>query len=222
MRICARLFGITAAAQLRLSVFFAKYRRVLAPLAHLAVVLVPGLCLHSPGRQSLREAPADLEHRRTFTISGLWHGANWTFVIWGLLNGLYFLPVLLRRRLGAGSAPARAEDARWTDLPAIALTFAMTLVAWVFFRAESLAHAGAIFRAMTDTFNLHALVFDAPRIKLLILAMVAIEWIQRRRAHPLEIGALPAPVRWAGYYGLAAAILLFGAFHHTAFIYFQF
>ncbi len=156
----------------------------------------------------------------TFTVSGLWHGANWTFVVWGLLNGLYFLPVLLRRRLA--SAPAPAPDARWTDLPAIALTFALTLVAWVFFRAESLAHAADIFRAMAGSFDLHALVFDALRVKLLILAMVAVEWIQRRRAHPLEIDSLPTPVRWAGYYGLAAAILLFGTFRHTAFIYFQF
>lgn len=158
----------------------------------------------------------------TFAISGLWHGANWTFVFWGLLNGLYFLPGLLRRRLGPAPAAAPLPDARWTDLPAIGLTFVMTTAAWVFFRAESLPQALHVFRAMAGGFDLHALVFDAPRIKLLILAMLAIEWIQRHRAHPLDIAALPLPVRWASYYAIASGILVLGTFQHTAFIYFQF
>ncbi|NCA81268.1 MAG: MBOAT family protein [Opitutae bacterium] len=158
----------------------------------------------------------------TFTISGLWHGANWTYVFWGLLNGLYFLPGLLRRRLGPAPVAPPSRDARWTDLPAIGLTFLMTCAAWVFFRAESLPQAFHFFRAMAGAFDLHALVFDAPQIKLLILAMLAIEWIQRHRAHPLDIAALPLPVRWASYYALASVILVFGTFQSTTFIYFQF
>jgi len=158
----------------------------------------------------------------TFIISGLWHGANWTFIFWGLLNGLYFLPGLLRRHLGLSPAVPPTPDARWTDLPAIGLTFIMTCVAWVFFRADSLSQAIHIFRAMAGAFDLHALVFDALRIKLLILMMLAVEWVQRHREYPLDIAALPLRVRWASYYAVAFMILVFGTFHHTAFIYFQF
>lgn len=157
----------------------------------------------------------------TFTISGLWHGANWTFICWGALNGLLFLPVLLYRRFAAEPRTARPEPG-WTDLPAMALTFALCLCAWVFFRAENLAHAAGVFRAVFGAFDVHTFLYDAPRAKFLILAMVAAEWIQRRRVHPLDIAGWPLPARWAAYYGVAAAVLLFGTFRHTPFIYFQF
>ena len=78
-----------------------------------------------------------------FLVSGLWHGANWTFVFWGLLHWIYFLPLLLWKRNRKNLN--RVAEGRW--LPSLAellnmtLTFAMVTVAWVFFRAESIGVA---------------------------------------------------------------------------------
>ncbi|MFN3876457.1 MAG: MBOAT family O-acyltransferase, partial [Flavobacteriales bacterium] len=74
----------------------------------------------------------------TFAVSGLWHGAAWHYVAWGLLNGLYYVPEVLRgRRPLVDGAPA------WRDLPRILSVFAAVVVAWVFFRAGSVGHAAA-------------------------------------------------------------------------------
>ncbi|MCB0768269.1 MAG: MBOAT family protein, partial [Flavobacteriales bacterium] len=65
----------------------------------------------------------------TFAVSGFWHGANWTFVTWGVLHGTYYLPTILR------DGKAKRDDASLRDLPAIVATFLVVLFAWVFFRA---------------------------------------------------------------------------------------
>lgn len=72
-----------------------------------------------------------------FLISGFWHGANWTFVAWGLLHWLYFLPLLLSHRNRTHvNAPFRFHQ-----LPSILTTFVLVTLAWAFFRADSISHA---------------------------------------------------------------------------------
>ena len=75
-----------------------------------------------------------LKVRNTFAIfivSGFWHGANWTFIIWGLINALLFLPLLLAKR-----NRSNLNDPEISDLHRILLTFSITTIAWIFFRAR--------------------------------------------------------------------------------------
>lgn len=163
----------------------------------------------------------------TFTVSGLWHGANWTFVLWGVLNGLYFIPLVVARRhrqhllvVAAGRTFASPKE-----LLQMGTTFFLTLVAWVFFRAESVSDAfGFLRRAF-----LHPFAGELPpasRFALattLALAGLAIEWLQREREHAFEISPnTPRAWRWGLYYATCLALLFLGNFSEEEFIYFQF
>lgn len=158
----------------------------------------------------------------TFTISGLWHGANWTFVAWGLLNGLYFVPILLRRHYWGIEEASSKTTAQWRDLPSILLVFHLALIGWIVFRAQSLAHAGRIFTVIATDFDVRAFLSDAPNLKLLAAVLLVAEWVQRSKVHPLQIESLPRPVRWFAYNAVVLAILMLGTFEDTPFIYFQF
>ncbi len=160
----------------------------------------------------------------TFTVSGLWHGANWTFVIWGLVNGLYYIPIMLRDKQKRFSKTI-AENSFFpslSDFFSLILTFHLALLAWVFFRASSLTHA----------FNYIGHMFQVPyqgldyspyyqNILFSVLLLVA-EWFQRKKQHGLQIEELPVFLRWGIYYGIILVILLFGNFGSQQFIYFQF
>jgi len=78
-----------------------------------------------------------------FLVSGFWHGANWTFIIWGLLNALYFLPLLLRNKNRVNTNIV--AEGKWIpnlkELTQILITFSLTVFAWIFFRANSVSHA---------------------------------------------------------------------------------
>ncbi|MDC0652473.1 MBOAT family protein, partial [Flavobacteriaceae bacterium] len=78
-----------------------------------------------------------------FLVSGFWHGANWTFIIWGALNAIYFLPLLLtnnnRKNLGVVAEGKLLPS--FKELIAMLTTFMLTIFAWIFFRAEDLNHA---------------------------------------------------------------------------------
>jgi len=78
-----------------------------------------------------------------FLVSGLWHGANWTFIAWGALNALYFLPSFLTRahRNNTGTVAAGRSLPSAKELSQVLVTFALTVFAWIFFRADSIAHA---------------------------------------------------------------------------------
>lgn len=161
-----------------------------------------------------------------FLVSGLWHGANWTFVVWGLIHALFFLPLILMKK-----------HRQHTDIPAqgrlfpslkeffqMAVTFFITSIAWIFFRAESLAHAvgymGRVFSASLfskpDVFPVHLMA----GIGLFCLA----EWLQRDKQHALQIEhvRIPGYARWSVYAGLIFIIGTTMATEETPFIYFQF
>ena len=78
-----------------------------------------------------------------FLVSGFWHGANWTFLAWGLINALYFLPLLLtkRNRKNLDVAGGNKFFPSLKEVFQILTTFFITVVAWIFFRAESISHA---------------------------------------------------------------------------------
>ncbi|WP_223033812.1 MBOAT family O-acyltransferase [Hanstruepera marina] len=158
-----------------------------------------------------------------FLVSGLWHGANWTFVVWGLIHALCFLPLILT---GQNS---KFKDVADTGklLPSLktmlqmGITFLIVVLAWVFFRAETLYDAihylGGIFSKS---------LFSIPQVSraliLFLLVYLVIEWLQRDKDHVLEISFIKSkPVRLLVYYMVVFVVFYFAG-ETQAFIYFQF
>lgn len=163
----------------------------------------------------------------TFGLSGLWHGANWTFVVWGLLHGLYYLPLMLRGRHRPHDdiAGRRRAFAKSREVVAIGGTFAATTVAWAFFRAESLSHAVQYLGGIAIWQTGRGGVLDVIPLAIAIFStatLVLVEWLQRDREHGLDIRHLSPRVRWAAYLVLALAVAFLGNVAELQFIYFQF
>jgi alginate O-acetyltransferase complex protein AlgI len=167
----------------------------------------------------------------TFVLSGLWHGANWTFFVWGFLNGLYLLPRVIKlNRTAVRQTPP--EHASLRDLPQIFVTFGLIVFAWVFFRAQDLTEAVSIIaRILTDVGHVNPLESlrglglrsHVARGTAAISILLVVEWIQRRRQHGLEMDGVAWFLRWPTYVAVISIVLLL---RHTGgsleFIYFQF
>jgi alginate O-acetyltransferase complex protein AlgI len=159
-----------------------------------------------------------------FMISGLWHGANWTFVVWGLLNAIYFLPLQLsgaNRRFTSHTAAATLLPNVHEALQ-IGITFVLTMLAWIFFRAASLSDAWTVLLRMF-TLQPGSALDVAVEIWLLVIGFLLVEWVQRGRQHALVLQDRPLPRwgRWLCYYVVLYLILKFGG-EQQDFIYFQF
>lgn len=171
----------------------------------------------------------------TFMISGLWHGANWTYVIWGSLNGFYLVA-----ETAAASLSDRLFPALRHKIPSIlkvGVTFVLICFSWIFFRANNLSDAfyiiGHLFTGLGDINSLAALRKNVGGLGLIpfefavaifsIIALEAVQLVQLRADMRRMIAGLPASARWALYCGLMYVIAVFGAFTSNAkFIYFQF
>jgi len=173
-----------------------------------------------------------------FLLSGLWHGASWTFVAWGALHGLYLV-------VEAFTQPGRAALARGLGLAArprllhalgVATTLALVAYAWIFFRANSLADAwyisthlfrgwGQLTRHEAVLTVGHFLLNYPPEAVVTLAAgalLLAVDWHQEWPAWAARWPRPTPAVRWAGYAALLLATLLLGFFNSTQFIYFQF
>ena len=161
-----------------------------------------------------------------FLVSGFWHGANWTFVIWGLLNALYFLPLQLtnKNRTNLQIVAYEKRFPSLKELVQIILTFGLTVLAWVFFRAENVTQA---FQYLKQIFS--RTLWSIPEIRptslvLLILFFVLIEWLGRQQKHALEklMLGISRVWRWGVYMCIIVVILFFSNTAQQEFIYFQF
>lgn len=154
-----------------------------------------------------------------FFLSGLWHGANYTFIVWGLYNGGL---ILLARFVFKVRVRAADDVASLRQLPSILLTFVLAAIGWVIFRSDCLAEAVTYLSHMLDglaSLQWGALIYGRWALLWCVL-LVVIEWFSRRCVHPLASSLSPA-MRWTLYYLLLAAII-FGRGEATTFIYFQF
>jgi D-alanyl-lipoteichoic acid acyltransferase DltB (MBOAT superfamily) len=161
-----------------------------------------------------------------FTISGLWHGANWVFVIWGMLHGLYIVSSMWF----ADWANKLKHGLRLQTFPAllgflqVMITFALVCFAWIFFRANSVTDA---FYIVTHLFagrgSLAGIGLTAtfPAVAG-IVAVGVIEILQQKISIKDILPRQPFVVRWAGYYLIILMICLYGRFGKEQFIYFQF
>lgn len=159
-----------------------------------------------------------------FLVSGLWHGANWTFLVWGGLNGLFLVWLLLRGKHRANTdivAQGRLLPSPREALQVIT-TFLLFVLVFVFFRAANLGQAWDILSGIARP-SLFTYPAEAGlRMMPLVLLMLAVEWLQRERQHGLQIGHINAAwKRWGMYYAVLAAIILLGSAQQK-FIYFDF
>lgn len=164
-----------------------------------------------------------------FVVSGFWHGANWTFIVWGALNALYFLPMLLsgnnRKNLDV-VAEGRIFPA-FREFVAILTTFGLTLIAWIFFRANTVSHAIGYLQGIFDPSILslpdYKNFLPSLMVIFLLIAFIIIEWLGRENNYAIEkMGGRWSPIARLGlYYTLSMIVLLFSG-QQQEFIYFQF
>ncbi len=172
-----------------------------------------------------------------FMLSGLWHGANWTFIIWGALHGAYLIASIVTRDLRAEASRQSGLDALPTikRLFQVTTTFTLVTFAWIFFRAPTLADAWYIATHLTagvgaqlasaqafiatleSVASVHDIVFAA----LCIVMLETVQVMQRPKLGPWFTQSVPVWVRWPVY---QAAILFMLLFYPPSqqFIYFQF
>ncbi|MEK7078194.1 MAG: hypothetical protein AAB911_01360 [Patescibacteria group bacterium] len=108
------------------------------------------------------------------------------------------------------------------DIPAILFTFILVLFGWIFFRANTINEAFYVVKKIALEFNLFNIGTIYPKRLFIIAGFIVVEWIQRRKEHPLQIDDYPSWLRWLIYYLVVAVILLFGVYNYNPFIYFQF
>jgi alginate O-acetyltransferase complex protein AlgI len=164
-----------------------------------------------------------------FVVSGFWHGANWTFIAWGALNALFFLPLLLsnsnRNNLGTVAEGRLLPTVKEASL--MLVTFSLTLLAWIFFRAENIGHAidyvSGIFSLSLFTVPRFGGGSGVPVTIVLIIFFMIIEWLYRDQQYALAGLAIKRrPVKWAVYSILVFLTGMYMQTDETPFIYFQF
>ena len=164
-----------------------------------------------------------------FVVSGFWHGANWTFIVWGALNALYFLPLLLTNN-NRNNLETVAKGKLFPNLKELSfmlLTFGLTVFAWIFFRADNIGHAISYISKI-----LSSSLFSIPKFTdmrgglttiILVAIFVLVEWKGREGQYAIAHLGIKwkRPLRYAMYYAIIIAIFHFGG-KEQQFIYFQF
>ncbi|MCZ8516893.1 MBOAT family protein [Paenibacillus filicis] len=170
----------------------------------------------------------------TFTVSGIWHGANWTYVIWGALNGCYLIVSVLTepmrnamvKRIGLNKIPFLHQIIR------MLITFTLICFSWIFFRASSLSSALDVIGHLTSFshYRVTSLSKVIPQTELIIDAallavLLIVDLIQEKKGTWTVLSRIPLGFRWFFYYAILFAIFVLGVYdvaYKTSFIYFQF
>ncbi len=179
----------------------------------------------------------------TFLISGLWHGANWTYIVWGGLHGFYLIIALIssNARNRFNEAIGISKNQKLFNIIQMCLTFLLVSFAWIFFRANSIADAFYIITHLhTNIFvQLKEIINNQQQIRqqllyigqpasvffVAIFSIIILEFIhfkQRNKSIRKLINKQSIIIRWVIYIAAISCILLFGVYDNTKFIYFQF
>ena len=172
-----------------------------------------------------------------FIVSGFWHGANWTFIIWGILNAIYFLPLLLfnKNRVNTDIVAQGRSLPNLKELFNMLTTFGLTVLTWVFFRAENVGQALNYLSTILSKSLFTIPQFTIPHFSrmrtafitiialILITIFVFIEWMGREGNFAIANNCIKCkkPIRWGFYYILIILIFIFSG-NEQQFIYFQF
>jgi alginate O-acetyltransferase complex protein AlgI len=168
-----------------------------------------------------------------FAISGLWHGANWTFIIWGLLHGIFIVSEILLQKLPAVSRFTRTSFGKFAG---IVVTFHCVVLGWIFFRAKSVEDAFQLIENMLNfdfsklgvniSLNYGNALLDKVEVVLCFLVIAflfIIDFRMRKIKFSEGLQKLNLPLRWLVYYFFVSAIILLGNYSNKSdFIYFQF
>lgn len=166
-----------------------------------------------------------------FLLSGFWHGANWTFIVWGALNAVYFIPLLLRgkNRQYLETVASGRKLPNFKELLAMLGTFCLTVFSWIFFRAENMEHAisylAGIFSSTLFDIPDFSIFPGALTLLVLIAGFLAVEWRGRLGQFGISrIQFIPRRAfRWSLYVLIILTIDIFGnTSEQIEFIYFQF
>ena len=165
-----------------------------------------------------------------FIVSGFWHGANWTFIVWGALNAIYFLPLLLlkRNRQNLGTVAQGKYLPSIREFFNMATTFALTLLAWIFFRADSIGHAMSYISEIFSRSIFSIPDYDERKSSLVTISIIfffiVIEWLGRGNEYAIEkLGNnWSRSLRWIWYVFIIFLIGILSQTKETPFIYFQF
>jgi len=164
-----------------------------------------------------------------FIVSGFWHGANWTFIVWGFLNALFIMPSIIfntnRNNLDIVAQGKYLPSLK--EILAVSKTFFLAVLAWIFFRANNLTHAFDIVSHIFSTSIFSSVSFKGSNnsfpILILLVLFNLVEWMGREQQFAIAKLGLnwKRPIRWAFYYVIIFAIIYFGGKEQN-FIYFQF
>ena len=225
---CAKLFGIRLTTNFRvpylsrnLREFWRRWHITLMSWFTQYVYYPLGGSRHSRARTIFNTIVV-------FALSGLWHGANWTYVLWGLYHAVLFIPlILLGIKAHKDTVAAGRLLPTWRELASMVVTFLLVTFGLVIFRAPDLAqlsdYVGRMFSP--SLFKLSGLTMKMATSLLWCAGLLLVEWVQREREHVLQIDGYrlfaTKPVRLAIYAAIVFMIFYFAGQVQT-FIYFQF
>jgi alginate O-acetyltransferase complex protein AlgI len=157
-----------------------------------------------------------------FALSGLWHGANWTFIVWGILNGLFIIPSIIISKNKKKEVLNEKMIYSVTGTLQITFVFLLITLAWIFFRSQNISSAigylKILFSRSLFTYPVqHGMAMTLP----LIFILFCIEWIRKNNIAIFQPQAMPGFFRWGIYLTIVIACLAFFKLNQ-AFIYFQF
>lgn len=160
----------------------------------------------------------------TFTISGLWHGANWTFIIWGFLHGIYYLLEKFIIKINVKTS-SLINGILKNSIKVIRVlkTFLLVCLAWIFFRSSTMEQSFDILFRIIGNFNLKGLT-DFRTGLLFAIPFLFYEFLLRNQEHGLTLGKLikNKPLRYGVYLFYTIIIIIFSSGDDKSFIYFQF
>jgi D-alanyl-lipoteichoic acid acyltransferase DltB (MBOAT superfamily) len=151
-----------------------------------------------------------------FVVSGFWHGANWTFIVWGALNAVYFLPLLLmgKNRKNTDTVAENRMFPNFREIWQMGTTFTLTCLAWVFFRSPSVGEAWLyvqhIFTSSSQVSN-----FPIAYLFVLVAILIGFDWYNRKEVYYKKATVVSDFV-------VIVLIVVAGNFNESSFIYFQF
>ena len=159
-----------------------------------------------------------------FFVSGLWHGANWTYVCWGLYHGLLFLPYLILKKKTKFNEDV-AENRTYPNIKEtfqILLTFTLVVFGWIIFRAKDIYEAYLYIERIFSEFSFE-INYQDKKTTIFIFCMLFMEWIHRKRQFGLQIETSKwKPIYRYTIYTILLLIILIFSGESTQFIYFQF
>ena len=160
-----------------------------------------------------------------FLLSGFWHGANWTFIVWGAYHAVLFLPLILMGK--NRKYTNQVAEGRWLptgkEVLQILTTFLLAVIGCIIFRAETIGQAWEIMKGICDIslFTVPMMIVGLKRTLFFIAVLLIVEWIDRCKEHAFVLTRLPQWARVIVIYVLILCMLEFMG-HSQSFIYFQF